>query len=257
MPVKVRTRGNFRRSKANCNFPPLRLNFAGKSVEGTVFEGQDKLKLVSPVPGLQRHLSAVRAPGVPRLPALPAPHARRASACASLARHVRGRERRYDTRTKMAFFIEDDEAMAARNGGELWDGAVQSHDSTDARAAVRVLARRIRRGRGDVALRVHDRQHRFLGALPPQRRHDPEPGDGHYVWVPYDFDWSGVVNARYATPDPKLDVRNVRDRVFRGFCRPGSTSAIAVIGFKATGTPSLPLYQWMPGPRGRTSGSTR
>ncbi len=38
--------------------------------------------------------------------------------------------------------------------------------------------------------------------------------------VPYDFDWSGVVSARYATPDPKLGIRNVRDRRFWGICRP-------------------------------------
>ena len=48
VPVKVRTRGNFRRGKSNCNFPPLRLNFATKALKGTVFEGQNKLKLVTP-----------------------------------------------------------------------------------------------------------------------------------------------------------------------------------------------------------------
>ncbi len=33
------------------------------------------------------------------------------------------------------------------------------------------------------------------------------------------FDWSGTVNTRYAEPDPRLDIRNVRQRIFRGFCR--------------------------------------
>ena len=47
-PVEVRTRGNWRRSKRNCNFPPLRLDFPKSEMEGTVFEGQDKLKLVTP-----------------------------------------------------------------------------------------------------------------------------------------------------------------------------------------------------------------
>jgi hypothetical protein len=36
--------------------------------------------------------------------------------------------------------------------------------------------------------------------------------------VPYDFDFSGLVNARYATPDPSLKIRRVRQRLFRGFC---------------------------------------
>jgi hypothetical protein len=38
--------------------------------------------------------------------------------------------------------------------------------------------------------------------------------------VPYDFDWSGAVNARYAFPDKMLPIRSVRDRMWRGDCRP-------------------------------------
>ena len=45
IPVQVRQRGNFRR--LNCRFPPLRLNFKKKETKGSVFEGQNKLKLVT------------------------------------------------------------------------------------------------------------------------------------------------------------------------------------------------------------------
>ena len=48
LPVKVRTRGIFRRDKRNCNFPPLRLDFPKSEMKGTVFEGQNRLKLVTP-----------------------------------------------------------------------------------------------------------------------------------------------------------------------------------------------------------------
>jgi hypothetical protein len=44
--------------------------------------------------------------------------------------------------------------------------------------------------------------------------------DGNVVPVPFDFDFSGVVNARYATPDPKLSITRVRERLFRGYCGP-------------------------------------
>ena len=47
-PVDVRTRGLFRMNKRNCNFPPLRLDFPQSEMEGTVFEGQNRLKLVTP-----------------------------------------------------------------------------------------------------------------------------------------------------------------------------------------------------------------
>ena len=43
--IKVRVRGKSRLEF--CHFPPLRLNFKKGAVAGTVFEGQDKLKLVT------------------------------------------------------------------------------------------------------------------------------------------------------------------------------------------------------------------
>jgi hypothetical protein len=45
--------------------------------------------------------------------------------------------------------------------------------------------------------------------------------ENRYATVPYDFDFSGLVDARYARPDPSLPIRTVRQRLFRGFC-PGS-----------------------------------
>jgi hypothetical protein len=36
--------------------------------------------------------------------------------------------------------------------------------------------------------------------------------------IPFDFDFSGLVNTRYATPDPSLPIRRVRQRLYRGFC---------------------------------------
>ena len=38
--------------------------------------------------------------------------------------------------------------------------------------------------------------------------------------IPYDFDFSGIVDARYATPDQSLGIRRVRQRKYRGICRP-------------------------------------
>jgi hypothetical protein len=37
--------------------------------------------------------------------------------------------------------------------------------------------------------------------------------------VPYDFDLSGFVHAPYATPDPRIGIRSVLDRLYRGPCR--------------------------------------
>ena len=37
-----------------------------------------------------------------------------------------------------------------------------------------------------------------------------------YIAVPYDFDWSGIVDAPYAVPDYRLNIKSVRDRIWRG-----------------------------------------
>jgi hypothetical protein len=38
--------------------------------------------------------------------------------------------------------------------------------------------------------------------------------------IPYDFDYSGMVNTTYAIPDGKLGIETVRTRVYRGYCLP-------------------------------------
>lgn len=37
--------------------------------------------------------------------------------------------------------------------------------------------------------------------------------------IPYDFDYSGLVNAHYAIPDEKLNIVKVTERFYRGLCR--------------------------------------
>ncbi len=46
--VKVMARGNFRLKPENCSFPPLFIDFNKSDVKNTLFENQDKLKLVTP-----------------------------------------------------------------------------------------------------------------------------------------------------------------------------------------------------------------
>ncbi len=46
--LKAKTRGNFRRDRENCTYPPILLNFQSITSKGSIFEGQDKLKLVVP-----------------------------------------------------------------------------------------------------------------------------------------------------------------------------------------------------------------
>ncbi len=40
--------------------------------------------------------------------------------------------------------------------------------------------------------------------------------------VPFDFGWSGIIGAPYASPHSTLPIASVRDALYRGFCRPRS-----------------------------------
>ncbi len=39
------------------------------------------------------------------------------------------------------------------------------------------------------------------------------------IAIPYDFDWTGIVNASYAIPADNVGINNIRERFFAGICR--------------------------------------
>jgi len=45
-----------------------------------------------------------------------------------------------------------------------------------------------------------------------------DPNKAKPYFVPYDFDYAGIVNTPYAVPDERLGIESVRERVYRGVC---------------------------------------
>lgn len=45
----------------------------------------------------------------------------------------------------------------------------------------------------------------------------------YVIAIPYDFDWTGIVNAPYALPVEETGLHNVRERLFTGLCRTRET----------------------------------
>ena len=209
-PVDVRTRGDFRMDKRNCNFPPLRLDFPRSQMEGTVFDGQNRLKLVTPCndgrDDYQRYVYdeylAYRVLNVLT------PYSNRVRLVEITYEDI---EDDYDTRTKIGFLIEDNERMAERNRATYLEAPVLRPLMADGPQSVIVAVFNYMIGNLDwSAYRFHNV--RLI-----------RTEDGRYITVPYDFDFAGVVNARYATPPPDLTERNrirrVTQRLYRGFCR--------------------------------------
>ena len=200
--IRVRTRGNFR--LANCRFPPLRVNFPRTRVGGTVFDGQNGIKLVSHCrDGDDDEQNVIEEYLVYRTFNLLTDESFRVR----LAR-VTYADGDDDPVVRYAFFIEEAEAMAERLGAQYLDVRQASPRDFGTEQAVRVSVFQYMVGNTDWSM-VNFHNTEVL-----------QNSEGVYVPVPYDFDWTGFVSARYARPDERLRIRNVRQRIYRGFCRP-------------------------------------
>lgn len=209
LPVRIRTRGKFRRDRKNCSIPPLRLNFAADDVAGTVFEGQNKLKLVLPCRKRSDYFEYVE------LEYLSYRIFNQLSDASFRVRPLQlrlvdtaGRGKVTEVR---AFVIESKKAVAERGALEPVD--VETVPSSQ-------LAREQAGWVGLFQYLIGNTDWSMLSAAADACCHNTVPfkRDQTFVPVPYDFDFSGLVNASYADPNPRLKIRNVRQRLYRGPC---------------------------------------
>jgi hypothetical protein len=232
MDLQVRTRGHARRSYNVCDFAPLRLEFPKDRTKGTVFEGQTGIKLgVHCREGVKEFEQYVlREYAAYRIYNLLTAQSFRAR----LARvtYVDSAKRR-STSTRYAMFIEDDDDVAKRMGGRVTD-AKDALAKLDRDAFTRMTLFEYMIGNLDVSILA---QHNVRNVQMPA---------GTVYPVPYDFDYSGLVNATYAQPPPGLGITTVRDRVFRGPCRQTSELDTLFAEFRAVRPILPPMYDTLP-----------
>jgi hypothetical protein len=203
IPTEIRTRGIWRLN--NCEFPPLRLNFKGESTKGTLLQGLDRPKLVNYCRNTDDYeqyiLEEMQLYRIYNL-LTPASHRARLlqltyADSASGKTHAK----------RAAVLVEEPEVMAARVGGPIVNlkGAVARDLDPYHDALVGVFQYFI--GNTDYSIyALHNVE------LVSQQ-------SGEIIPVPYDFDFSGVINANYASTSPDLPIQRVRDRLFKGYCR--------------------------------------
>ena len=235
--AQLRTRGRFRLDKRSCSFPPLRLNLKKKQTEGTEFEGQDKLKVVSPCrPNRDSYEQLVLNEYLVY---------RTFAMITATSFQVRLARITYvdesgdeDPFTRLAFFIENDDALAARvgMGFEVFDipedknlpHSVFEPTTTQTMAIFQYMI-----GNTDWS-EVAGHNVEVLGI------------GGIAVPVPYDFDFSGIVEAPYSVPDPSLGIKRVQDRIYRGWCRSNLDPEPILERFRAAETDIKALYRDFP-----------
>jgi hypothetical protein len=202
VPVRAKTRGVWRLK--HCDFPPLRLKFGDKSADGTEFANLDEPKLV----GYCRNTAQYEQYNLQE-----AQLYRVYRALTDLSHKVRILRIAYADSatgtvevTRYGFIIEDPAQMAARAGGTILARKGAKADDLDPDHSAMAFTFLYFIANTDVSFNgLHNGE---IVSLP----------NGVYAPVSYDFDFAGVIDAHYAGTDPSLPIRNVRTRLFRGWC---------------------------------------
>lgn len=213
LAIKLRPRGRSRRDTDVCTFPPLRLNFAKKAVAGTVFEGQDKLKLVTHCRDRNRRFEQFVLQEYLLYRAL--------NALTENSFRVRLVNVEYtdtDGKRKPArapgFLIEHDNELARRRGFEVAEVERIEAGELEPGAAALLGVFEYMIGNTDWEA--------LAGPAGDACCHNVVPfvdAEGRYVAIPYDFDSTGVIDPPYAAPHELLKIRSVRTRLYRGYCQ--------------------------------------
>lgn len=208
--VKLETRGHFRRNPENCYFPPLKVNFKKKQVRGTWFDGLDKVKLVTHCRPksrkfqdyvleeylIYRHFNIITDTSF---------RARLAMISYDDLEGKRSEE-------SYAFFIESDDAFEDRFDADEIKEKYILQDKTRKHHITKLAIFQYMIGNTDWAVTT----------LHNIKLFKTDPAKPPYA-IPYDFDWSGVINTVYARPLPRFGIESVSERVYRGYCRSVAT----------------------------------
>lgn len=224
--IKIRPRGNSRRDRSVCKFPPLRVNFKKSEVQGTLFHGQDKLKLVTHCRSGDRHTEYVyKEYLVYRM-------LNQLTDAGFRVRPLRisyvDSDRGDDEGTHFGFFIEHKNRLARRLDLKPIEPDRIDHGRLEPMHASLMDLFQFMIGNTDYS---------FIAAAPGESCcHNAtlmENADGRVLPMPYDFDITGFVDPPYAVVDGQLPIRNVRTRLYRGLCRDDDSHQRAVDRFRA------------------------
>ena len=227
----VSARGMSRRIGGLCAFPPLLIDFENNELRDTLFRGQNKLKLTTHCrPSASYEQLYVAEYLAYRLYNEITPLSFRARPLRVTYHDTEGRR---EDESHFGFFIEDEDDLARRSSREELE--VETRTITvsqlDGAAAARTALFEFMIGNLDWDMLQsapgRDCCHniRLLAAS--------ETARSAIVPAPYDFDHSGFVNAPYALPPEGLDVRNVRQRLYRGYCAHNDQLPAAIALFQS------------------------
>jgi hypothetical protein len=225
IPLTLKVRGNFRRSRVNCPFPPLLIDFPKKKTKNTLFAHQNKLKLIT---HCQVDECVVREYLIYKLYNLFTDLSFRARLARVTYTDSLGKR---DPEVHWGFLLEDDGDLAKRNAVKATKLKQISMGYADSARMATVAVFEYMIGNTDWSVPYLHNIRLFddgqTGSLP----------------VPYDFDHAGIVEAPYARPAEQLGLASVRERVYRGPAYPMSVLQQVFDKFNEVKPQLYALYQ--------------
>ncbi len=206
-PVRLKARGIYRRK--NCAMPPMWLNIRNSGIETEELSGIRRIKMVN-ICRSGGHYSdyLLREYLVYKIYNLVTPYSFRVRLI-DLKMIDTGKE---DRETQgWAFLIEPDEMMARR---------LQAWEIISDELAMRTVNQEAMDILAMFQYMIGNPDFSVTGRHNLKILDTGTTGDASdYIPVPYDFDFTGFVNAIYATPNAKYELGSVKERVFVGPCR--------------------------------------
>ena len=212
LPVALSARGITRRSSDVCDFPPLRVQFTAAPPAASLFAGQKKLKLVTHCKSSASFQQNVLLEySAYKMYNLLTPHSFLVRLATVDYRDAGGRP----IVSRVGYFLEELSDVAKRNGRKQTHAPnlipiadLSPPDSARYALFQDMIANHDWSMRAGPAGKDCCHNAELIGPLAP----------GAAIPVPYDFDFSGFVDASYATPPDQLHIGSVRERVYRGYC---------------------------------------
>jgi len=212
LAIQLAARGLTRRQRDVCRFPPLRVRFKEKPAAGSLFAGQRRIKLVTHCrDNSQYEQLMLKEYAAYRL----------YNRITDESLKVRLARIRYLDRDKLVaerwgFFIEDIDDAARRLGKQHVDDVDLPRTALDLEDAARFSLFEFMIGNLDWDM---TRGPKKDGCCHNARLRAPLGAARVAITpVPYDFDYSGLVDAPYAVPPAALPVGRVTQRLYRGLC---------------------------------------
>ncbi len=227
LDIKLELRGNFRRQLANCSFAPLRIDLKKGDVSEGLFSGQNRLKMVTDClhnRGVGQQL-VLREYLAYRMLNLFTENSFRARL---LKVTYIDSEQAGEWREAVAFVIEDKKRLAERIGKKRLKVKKTSYGTLDPQHTNLMNLYQYLIGNTDYSLVQGPEGDRCCHNA-VLYGNDQEP----IFSIPYDFDTAGLVDAPYAIPNPRFNIKDVTNRHYRGRCRNNELLSATLAQFEA------------------------